>query len=71
MGPLWQHPRCGTGFPGIHTESTGRIVLVHAATAERMADTADCPWRNSATYIVICPSVIACRTVLIAIRRSR
>ncbi len=36
--------------------------------AESIADTADCPWRNSATYIVICPSVMARRTVLTAIQ---
>ncbi len=37
-------------------------------TADSIADTADCPWRNSARYIVIWPSVISRRTVLTAIQ---
>ena len=37
-------------------------------TAASIADTAACPWRNSATYMVICPSVISRRTVVTAIQ---
>ena len=35
--------------------------------ADRLADTAAWPWRNSATYIVIWPSVMAPLTALSAI----
>ena len=34
--------------------------------ADRIAETADWPWRNSITYIVIWPSVICPRTALTA-----
>jgi hypothetical protein len=36
--------------------------------AARLADTAACPCRNSSTYMVISPSVIAPRTALTAIQ---
>jgi hypothetical protein len=34
--------------------------------AERIAETAACPWRKSSTYMVIWPSVICPCTALIA-----
>ena len=36
-------------------------------TAASIADTADCPWRKSATYMVIWPSVMRRRTAVTAI----